>query len=163
MRALADRGLAVCGMFTLVIAGSFALALRQPWWSHVLVFAGIVVLLFGVLAVHGIAGEYRSPPTRGILPLSELDRRQLERIEHDLYADRSRLGRVIRPGDLGGRYRLTMVDALLGIFTGATALVAGVLVRFAWLSVCGFAVMLVTTGWVIRVARRMDAASVTDQ
>ncbi len=97
------------------------------------------------------------------MPLSEHEQRQLEQIEQALYADHPRLARAMRAKDPKVHYRRRVQEAAVGFLLGAGALVAGIFLKYAWLSVAGFAVMLLSSVWVIASYRRMAALVATDR
>jgi Protein of unknown function (DUF3040) len=99
----------------------------------------------------------------GTVPLSEHEQRQLEQIEQALYADHPRLARVMRAKDPRVHYRRRVFEASLGFVIGVAALVAGLLLKHAWLSAAGFVVMLLSSAWAIASYRRMAAMVVTDR
>jgi hypothetical protein len=99
----------------------------------------------------------------GTVPLSEHEQRQLEQIEQALYADHPRLAKAMRARDPRVHYRRRAVEASLGFLIGVAALVAGLLLKHAWLSAAGFVVMLLSSVWAIASYRRMAAMVVTER
>jgi len=93
----------------------------------------------------------------GTVPLSEHEQRQLEQIEQALYADHPRLARLMRARDPKVHYRRRVLQACVGFLLGAAALVAGLFLKYAWLSAAGFVFMLLSSIWVIASYRRMAA------
>ena len=91
------------------------------------------------------------------MPLSEHEQRQLEQIEQALYADHPRLARVMRARDPKVHYRRRVLHASVGFLIGIGALVAGVFLKYAWLSAAGFVIMLLCIVWAIASYRRMAA------
>jgi hypothetical protein len=99
----------------------------------------------------------------GTVPLSEHEQRQLEQIEQALYADHPRLAKAMRARDPRVHYRRRAVEASLGFLIGVAALVAGLFLKYAWLSAAGFVIMLLSSVWAIASYRRMAAMVVTDR
>ncbi|MGH3302231.1 MAG: DUF3040 domain-containing protein [Streptosporangiaceae bacterium] len=97
------------------------------------------------------------------MPLSEHEQRQLEQIEQALFADHPRLARVMRAKDPRVHYRRRVLEASLGFLIGVAALVAGLFLKYAWLSAAGFVVMLLSSAWAIASYRRMAAMVVTER
>jgi hypothetical protein len=97
----------------------------------------------------------------GTVPLSEHEQRQLEQIEQALYADHPRLARVMRAKDPKVHYRRRVLVASLGFLIGIGVLVAGLFLKYAWLSGAGFVVMLLSGAGAIASYRRMAATVVT--
>jgi hypothetical protein len=95
----------------------------------------------------------------GTVPLSEHEQRQLEQIEQALYADHPRLARVMRAKDPKVHYRRRLVQASAGFIIGVGALVAGLLLKYPWLDIAGFVVMLASSTWAITSYRRMAGLS----
>jgi len=93
----------------------------------------------------------------GTVPLSEHEQRQLEQIEQALYADHPRLARLMRSRDPKVHYRRRVLQACVGFLLGAGALVAGLFLKYAWLSAAGFVLMLLSSIWAIASYRRMAA------
>src|SRR5215469_5828367 len=93
----------------------------------------------------------------GTVPLSEHEQRQLEQIEQALYADHPRLARLMRARDPKNHYRRRVLLACVGFLLGVGALVAGLLLKYAWLSAAGFVLMLLSGIWAIASYRRMAA------
>jgi len=94
------------------------------------------------------------------VPLSEHEQRQLEQIEQALYADHPRLARAMRSKDPKVHYRRRLVQSCAGFIIGVGALVAGVLLKHAYLDVAGFAVMVASSAWAIANYRRMAGVTV---
>src|SRR5215475_13190691 len=90
----------------------------------------------GRKATAGVLPSIGSMSMGGTVPLSEHEQRQLEQIEQALYADHPRLA---------------------GFLLGAGALVAGLFLKYAWLSAAGFVLMLLSSIWAIGSYRRMAA------
>jgi hypothetical protein len=93
----------------------------------------------------------------GTVPLSDHEQRQLEQIEQALYADHPRLARIMKAKDPRVHYRRRVVQACLGFLIGAGALVAGLFLKYPWLSAAGFVLMLLSSIWAIASYRRMAA------
>jgi hypothetical protein len=93
----------------------------------------------------------------GTVPLSEHEQRQLEQIEQALYADHPRLARFMRARDPKIHYRRRVLECCVGFLIGAGALVAGLFLKYAWLSATGFVIMLLSGIWAIASYRRMAA------
>jgi Protein of unknown function (DUF3040) len=93
----------------------------------------------------------------GTVPLSEHEQRQLEQIEQALYADHPRLARLMRARDPKVHYRRRVLLACVGFLLGVGALVAGLFLKYAWLSAAGFVLMLLSGIWVMASYRRMAA------
>jgi hypothetical protein len=91
----------------------------------------------------------------GTVPLSEHEQRQLEQIEQALYADHPRLARLMRARDPKVHYRRRVLQACVGFLLGVGALVAGLFLKYAWLSAAGFVLMLLSGIWVMASYRRM--------
>jgi Protein of unknown function (DUF3040) len=91
----------------------------------------------------------------GTVPLSEHEQRQLEQIEQALYADHPRLARLMRARDPKVHYRRRVLQACVGFLLGIGALVAGLFLKYAWLSAAGFVLMLLSGIWVMASYRRM--------
>ncbi|HEY7324015.1 MAG TPA: DUF3040 domain-containing protein [Streptosporangiaceae bacterium] len=91
------------------------------------------------------------------MPLSEHEQRQLEQIEQALYADHPRLARFMRARDPKIHYRRRVLQGCVGFLLGAGALVAGLFLKYAWLSAAGFVLMLLSGIWAIASYRRMAA------
>jgi len=94
------------------------------------------------------------------VPLSEHEQRQLEQIEQALYADHPRLARAMRAKDPKVHYRRRLVQASVGFVVGIGALVAGLLLRYPWLDVVGFVIMVASSMWVVVNYRRMVGVTV---
>jgi Protein of unknown function (DUF3040) len=98
----------------------------------------------------------------GTVPLSEHEQRQLEQIEQALYADHPRLARIMRAKDPRVHYGRRVREASVGFLIGVAALVAGLFLKYSWLSAAGLVVMLLSLGWAVASIRRR-AAMVTDR
>jgi hypothetical protein len=96
----------------------------------------------------------------GTVPLSEHEQRQLEQIEQALYADHPRLARAMRSKDPKVHYRRRLVQSCAGFVIGIGALVAGVLLKYPWLDIVGFVIMVASSAWAITSYRRMAGVSV---
>jgi len=96
----------------------------------------------------------------GTVPLSDHEQRQLEQIEQALYADHPRLARLMRARDPKVHYRRRVLQACVGFLLGIGALVAGLFLKYPWLSAAGFVLMLLSAIWVIASYRRMAAVMV---
>ena len=96
----------------------------------------------------------------GTVPLSEHEQRQLEQIEQALYADHPRLARAMRARDPKIHYRRRLVQACVGFVIGVGALVAGVLLKYPWLDIVGFVIMVASSLWVVMNYRRMVGITV---
>jgi Protein of unknown function (DUF3040) len=99
----------------------------------------------------------------GTVPLSEHEQRQLEQIEQALYADHPRLARAMRSKDPRVHYRRRVLQASVGFLIGAGMLVAGLFLKYPWLSAAGFVVMLLSGIWAVASYRRMAAMVVADR
>ncbi len=89
------------------------------------------------------------------MPLSEHEQRQLEQIEQALYAEHPRLARAMRAKDPKVHYRRRVVQAAVGFLLGVGALAAGFYLKYNWLAVTGFAVMIIASVWAVASYRRM--------
>jgi hypothetical protein len=96
----------------------------------------------------------------GTVPLSEHEQRQLEQIEQSLYADHPRLARAMRAKDPKVHYRRRLVQASVGFVVGVGALVAGLLLKYAWLDIVGFVLMVGSSMWAMTSYRRMTGLMV---
>jgi hypothetical protein len=96
----------------------------------------------------------------GTVPLSEHEQRQLEQIEQALYADHPRLARAMRARDPKIHYRRRLVLASAGFVVGVGALVAGLLLKYPWLDIVGFVIMVASSMWVVMNYRRMVGITV---
>jgi Protein of unknown function (DUF3040) len=96
----------------------------------------------------------------GTVPLSEHEQRQLEQIEQALYADHPRLARAMRAKDPKVHYRRRLVQSCAGFIAGVGALVAGVLLKYSWLDIVGFVIMVASSAWAITSYRRMAGTSI---
>ncbi|HSZ45820.1 MAG TPA: DUF3040 domain-containing protein [Streptosporangiaceae bacterium] len=94
------------------------------------------------------------------MPLSEHEQRQLEQIEQALYADHPRLARAMRAKDPKVHYRRRVMQACIGFVVGVGVLVAGVILKHAWISAIGFVVMLGASMLAITSYRRMSGVTV---
>jgi Protein of unknown function (DUF3040) len=99
----------------------------------------------------------------GTVPLSEHEQRQLEQIEQALYADHPRLAKAMRAKDPTVHYRRRVLLACIGFVIGAGMLVAGLFLKYAWLSAAGFVVMLLSGIWAVASYRRMAVMVVADR
>jgi Protein of unknown function (DUF3040) len=99
----------------------------------------------------------------GAVPLSEHEQRQLEQIEQALYADHPRLARALRAKEPKVHYRRRVLQASLGFLIGAGMLVAGLFLKYPWLSAAGFVVMLLSGIWAVASYRRMTAVLRADR
>jgi Protein of unknown function (DUF3040) len=99
----------------------------------------------------------------GTVPLSEHEQRQLEQIEQALYADHPRLARAMRAKDPKVHYGRKVRQASLGFLVGVGVLVAGIFLKYDWLAVAGFVVMLLSAGWAVASYRRRAAIAITDR
>ena len=95
------------------------------------------------------------------MPLSEHEQRQLEQIEQALYADYPRFANAVRSSDPRVHYKRRLIQAGLGFLLGAGMLAAGVVTKYFWISVAGFAVMLACCAWALYSYRRMTGAAST--
>lgn len=93
------------------------------------------------------------------MPLSEHEQRQLEQIEQALYADYPRFANAVRSSDPRVHYKRRLIQAGLGFLLGAGMLAAGVVTKYFWVSVAGFAVMLACCAWALYSYRRMTGAA----
>jgi hypothetical protein len=91
----------------------------------------------------------------GTVPLSEHEQRQLEQIEQSLYADHPRLARIMRAKDPKVHYRRRVICAAVGFLLGAGMVVAGVVLKYHWLSAAGFAVLVLSSVWAVTSYRKM--------
>jgi Protein of unknown function (DUF3040) len=99
----------------------------------------------------------------GTVPLSEHEQRQLEQIEQALYADHPRLARAMRAKDPKVHYGRKVRQASLGFLVGVGVLAAGIFLKYDWLAVAGFVVMLLSAGWAVASYRRRAAIAITDR
>lgn len=84
------------------------------------------------------------------MPLSEHEQRQLEQIEQALYREDRRLARLVRSSDPRVHYRRRVVQAASGFAVGVGMVVAGLLLpHLIYLSIAGFAVMLLCGIWAL--------------
>jgi DUF3040 family protein len=95
----------------------------------------------------------------GTVPLSEHEQRQLEQIEQALYAEHPRLARAMRAKDPKVHYRRRLIEACAGFVIGVGALVAGVVLKYPWLDIAGFVVMVASSTWAIANYRRMTGVT----
>ncbi len=94
------------------------------------------------------------------MPLSEHEQRQLEQIEQALYREDRRLARLVRSSDPRVHYRRRAVQAASGFAAGAGMVAAGLLLpHFIYLSIAGFAVMLLCGIWALVTWRQAAAAA----
>jgi hypothetical protein len=63
----------------------------------------------------------------------------------------------MRARDPKVHYRRRVLEACVGFLLGAGALVAGLFLKYAWLSAAGFVLMLLSSIWAIGSYRRMTA------
>jgi len=94
------------------------------------------------------------------VPLSEHEQRQLEQIEQALYAEHPRLARAMRAKDPKVHYRRRVIQAAIGFIIGVAAVAAGFYLKYNWLAVIGFAVMIVSSIWAVVSYRRMAGMTV---
>jgi len=93
------------------------------------------------------------------VPLSEHEQRQLEQIEQALYADYPRFANAVRTSDPRVHYKRRLIQAGLGFLLGVGMLAAGLVTKYIWVSVAGFAVMLACSAWALYSYRRMTGAT----
>jgi hypothetical protein len=96
----------------------------------------------------------------GTVPLSEHEQRQLEQIEQALYSDHPRLARAMRSKDPKVHYRRRLVQSCAGFLIGVGALVAGVVLKYSWLDIVGFVIMVASSAWAITNYRRMAGVTI---
>jgi hypothetical protein len=96
----------------------------------------------------------------GTVPLSEHEQRQLEQIEQALYSDHPRLARAMRSKDPKVHYRRRLVQSCAGFIIGVGALVAGVVLKYSWLDIVGFVIMVASSAWAITNYRRMAGVTI---
>jgi hypothetical protein len=96
----------------------------------------------------------------GTVPLSEHEQRQLEQIEQALYSDHPRLARAMRSKDPKVHYRRRLVQSCAGFIVGVGALVAGVVLKYSWLDIVGFVIMVASSAWAITNYRRMAGVTI---
>ncbi len=89
------------------------------------------------------------------MPLSEHEQRQLEQIEQSLYAEHPRLARIMRAKDPKVHYRRRVILAAIGFLAGAGMVVAGILLKYHWLSAAGFVVLVLSSVWAVTSYRKM--------
>jgi len=89
------------------------------------------------------------------VPLSEHEQRQLEQIEQSLYSDHPRLARIMRAKDPKVHYRRRVVQAAIAFVLGVGMVVAGVFLKYHWLSAAGFVVLVLSSAWAVTSYRRM--------
>ncbi len=94
------------------------------------------------------------------MPLSEHEQRQLEQIEQALYSDHPRLARAMRSKDPKVHYRRRLVQSCAGFIIGVGALVAGVVLKYSWLDIVGFVIMVASSAWAITNYRRMAGVTI---
>jgi heme exporter protein D len=99
----------------------------------------------------------------GTVPLSEHEQRQLEQIEQALYADHPRLARIMRARDPRVHYGRRVREASVGFLIGVAALVAGLFLKYNWLSAVGLVIMLLSLGWAVASIRRRAAMVAADR
>jgi hypothetical protein len=97
------------------------------------------------------------------VPLSEHEQRQLEQIEQALYAEHPRLARAMRAKDPKVHYRRRVVQAAVGFIIGIGALVAAFYLKYNWLAVLGFAIMIASSVWAVASYRRMSGMLTKDR
>ena len=97
------------------------------------------------------------------MPLSEHEQRQLEQIEQALYAEHPRLARAMRAKDPKVHYRRRVVQAAVGFIIGVGALVAAFYLKYNWLAVVGFAIMIASSVWAVASYRRMSGMLTKDR
>ncbi len=97
------------------------------------------------------------------MPLSEHEQRQLEQIEQALYAEHPRLARVMRARDPRVHYRRRVLEASVGFLLGIGALVAGLFLKYPWMSAAGVVVMLLSSVWAMLSYRRMTTVVLADR
>jgi len=95
----------------------------------------------------------------GTVPLSEHEQRQLEQIEQALYAEHPRLARAMRAKDPKVHYRRRLVEACAGFVIGVGALVVGVVLKYQYLDIVGFVIMVASSTWAIANYRRMTGVT----
>jgi len=93
------------------------------------------------------------------VPLSEHEQRQLEQIEQALYAEHPRLARAMRAKDPKVHYRRRLVEACAGFVIGVGALVVGVVLKYQYLDIVGFVIMVASSTWAIANYRRMTGVT----
>jgi len=91
------------------------------------------------------------------VPLSEHEQRQLEQIEQALYREDPKFGRLVRSSDPRVHYKRKLVQALIGMLTGAGLVAAGVVTRHLYLEAAGAAVVLLSLVWALVTWRRHAA------
>jgi len=98
------------------------------------------------------------------VPLSEHEQRQLEQIEQALYREDPKFGRLVRSSDPRVHYKRKLVQALVGVLTGAGLVAAGVVTHHVYLEAAGAAVLVLSLLWAVvnwrqHVARTRKARS----
>src|SRR5215472_11355244 len=88
----------------------------------------------------------------GTVPLSEHEQRQLEQIEQALYADYPRFANAVRASDPRVHYKRRVIEAAFGFL-------AGVVIKYIWIGVAGFVVMLACSMWALTSYRHMTGAT----
>jgi Protein of unknown function (DUF3040) len=88
------------------------------------------------------------------MPLPEHEQRQLQEIEQALCRDDPRFVRLMRTSDPRVHYERELIQAALGVVTGAGLLVAGALTRSAYLEAVGVVIVLLSLVWAVASLRR---------
>jgi len=88
------------------------------------------------------------------VPLSEHEQRQLELIEQALYKEDPKFGRLVRSSDPRVHYKRKLIQALLGVVTGAGLLAAGVVTHRVYLQAAGAVIMVLSLVWAVVSWRR---------
>src|SRR5258708_9542660 len=95
----------------------------------------------------------------GTVPLSEHEKRQLEQVEQELYAEHPRFAKAVRAADPQVHYRRRLIYAMIGFAIGLALLPVGVSIQngsFIEVSVLGFIIMLGSCYWAAISYRRMN-------
>ena len=91
------------------------------------------------------------------MPLPEHEQRQLQQIEQALYRDDPKFARRIRAGDPRVRYARKLLQALLGVVTGAGLLGAGAVIHRVDLAAAGVVLVALSLVWAVGAWRRYVA------
>ena len=91
------------------------------------------------------------------MPLPEHEQRQLQEIEQALYRDDPKFARLMGGGNLRGRYKRKLIDALLGVVIGIGLLMAGALTHRVDLEAAGVVIVLPSVVWAVVSWRRYVA------
>ncbi len=93
------------------------------------------------------------------MPLSEHEQRMLEQIEKALYAEDPKFAQSVRARDPRVHYRRRVIQAAVGFLLGVGLLIAGVVIKYIWMGVAGFLVMLTCAMWALTSWRHMNGTA----